>query len=109
MTQASRPPTLLDDFFSWLKESKHETLTADVALLRYLHELPRTGETFLKVKQIGTRCSIDYSMPGSKGHIMLPNVSMRLQSALMDYTIETQPARKRVLLNAARFDNPSPA
>lgn len=105
---ALRPPTLLDDFAAWLASSRYETLQADITLLRYLDNLPRLGGEHalpqLRIRQLGTRLTLQHDGPCARGSIILPNVSMRLQSALVDYTLGKQPERKRELIASAQLN-----
>ena len=91
------PPSILDDFKLWLERSNFDTLGSDVVLMQYLMSIPKCEDSKLCLRQLGTRFAIDHESHAAKGYIILNNVSMRLQAALVDYALGKNPTSKAKL------------
>lgn len=86
-----RPPTHLDDFLHWLEGTPYDSLRNDVLLLRYLDLLPQAPHSRLRIRQLGSTLTLQHDGLGARGTIRLPQITHRLQHALVNYTLALDP------------------
>ena len=98
----AKTQTLLDRFVHYLADTHSETLTADITLMRYLETFTDEEASYITIRQLGTRFALDHNGPSPRGSLILNNLSMRLQSALVAYLHEDQPAQRGKLWDNVR-------
>lgn len=86
-----RPPTMLDAFHIWSVEQENESLSSDLKVLLWLQSLPRVATTHLRIRYLGSRFSITHDGPGARGTLVLPQLSMRLQTTLLNFIVSREP------------------
>lgn len=101
--------SLLALFHRWLDRSKHETLKADIVLLRWLDALPEDALASLRIRQLGTRLVLEHGGPANsampRGSLMLHATSLRLQHALLNFITQSDKTKRCMLLDSSEFSS----